>query len=194
MRNQGEVPQPWHNNGLNSSTTTWKFYHPKRIPIRLSSVRGTLKEWFHHSDRPPPWDNEWLHIIHHKMLSPCRHSWSVHTLETIHPNPKPQKSDSKIQTELNPEITNASHFLLYILETLNGDHRRGKGGRWRSTFPAVATAWPGKLTRMSESKSNTKRRHPLNNGIPQKPSQALETINPNPKSQRVLPKFRPTRA
>lgn len=72
-------------------------------------------------------------------------------------------SDSKIQTELNPEITNASHFLLYILETLNGDHRRGKGGWWRSTFqttfPAVATAWPGILIRMRESKSNTKRRH-----------------------------------
>lgn len=119
-----------------------------------------------------------------------------HALETIHPNPKSQTSDSKIQTELNPEITNASHFLLYILETLNGDHRRGKGGWWRSTFqttfPAVATAWRRILIRMRESKSNTKCRHPLNNDIPQKPSQALETINPNPKSQRVFPEFKPT--
>jgi hypothetical protein len=51
-----------------------------------------------------------------------------HALEPIHPNHKSQMSDSNIQTELNSEITNASHFLLYILETLNGDHRRGKGG------------------------------------------------------------------
>lgn len=196
MRNNGEVPQHWHNNGLTSSTTTWEIHHPKRIPRRLSSVHETLKKWFHHLDRSPPWDNEWLHIYPPQnavTLKTFLIRAGPHALETIRTGLKSQMSNSKIQTDLDVEITNASQFQVYIFETLNGDHRRGKGGWWRSTFqttfPAVATRWPGILIRMRESKSNTKRRRLLNDDIPQKPSQALETINPNPKSPRVFPKI-----